>query len=465
MPSRFPHRVTAQVPAPGVPTGAQAGPPAGFRWFPIIRFNPTPRGVLCLAPVTTFAARKPSDLVGCRYKRIQRQRFPQIPPTDLETQHHALHQESRAAFVAALPRHPSIGDSVKDFSFINVQHDPLDTLEALAGGFTVIANPVVCWQEMGMDIELDALVRTTSGTYLPVLVSAHRVTQPSGQKTVSSIAVSRLGLGSSVVRRAALRHHTLDGYIVGLASRALSELGVDSGQAGVVGQDMEWVVLVDTATYQPALDKALQAPAATRPRRVRDCGGCRYWGQCQEELRAADDISLLLPGDRGDTYRRRGVGTVSALAASGLGANATLAQAYLRGEEFVRRESGFRAKVPRAEVELDIDMEAYRDQAAYLWGAFDGENYHPFVSWDLDEEVLAANFARFWGFLRARREEAWQAGRSFCAYCYSHQAENHWLIRSAQLYAGRPGVPTVEEVSEFIASRQWVDVLDRKSVV
>lgn len=400
--------------------------------------------------------------MGCRYKRIQRQRFPQIPSTDLEAQHHLLLQESRAAFVAALPRYPSIGDAVKDFSFVDVHHDYLDTLEALAGGFTVIANPLLCWhgagQEPGMEIALEALVRTGSGLYAPVLVSSHRVTQSSSQRTVSCISVSRLGLGRPVTRHAALRHHTLDGYALGLAARALGELGVDSGKGGVVGQDMQWVVLVDTATYQPALEKALKAAVAPRARRVRECARCRYWAQCEKELQQADDISLLLPGDKANPYRRRGITTVSALAASGREPNATVARAWQQGEEFVRRETGFRTRIPRAEVELDIDMEAYRDQAAYLWGVFDGKSYHPFVTWDLSEEAVAANFANFWGFLRTRREEARQAGCSYCAYCYSHQAENHWLVRSAQLYAGRPGVPTVEEVREFISSNQWVDV-------
>ncbi len=408
--------------------------------------------------MTTFAARKPSDLTGCRYKRTQEQRFPHIPPTEMDIQHRALHQESTAAFVAALPRHTSIGDSLKNFSFVDVQHDYLDTLEALAGGCTVIANPVLLWQETGMEIAVDAVVRTRSGEYLPVLVSTHRVTRPSTSTTVSCVAVSRLGVGTPVTRHAALRHHTLDGYTLGLAARALRELGVDSGKGGVVGQDLEWVVLVNTATYQPSLDRALAVPAASQARRVRDCAGCRFWPQCQQELQAVDDISLLLPGDKGDPYRRRGITTVSALAAANLGVASTLAQAYVEGEDFVRRAEGFRVAVPRASVELDIDMEAYRDEAAYLWGVFDGERYHPFVTWDLSEKAVADNFARFWGYLRTKRQEAERRNLSFCAYCYSHHAENRWLIRSAQLYAGYPGVPTVEEVTQFLGSAQWVDV-------
>ena len=49
------------------------------------------------------------------------------------------------------------------------------------------------------------------------------------------------------------------------------------------------------------------------------------------------------------------------------------------------------------------------------------------------------------------------AGR-FAAYCYNEQAENRWLLASAQRFAGRPGIPALAEVQAFIADPSWVDL-------
>ncbi|WP_191892508.1 ribonuclease H-like domain-containing protein, partial [Streptomyces griseoaurantiacus] len=37
-------------------------------------------------------------------------------------------------------------------------------------------------------------------------------------------------------------------------------------------------------------------------------------------------------------------------------------------------------------------------------------------------------------------------------------AENRWLLASAERFAGKPGIPDVEAVKEFISSNQWVDL-------
>ncbi|MGH3976358.1 MAG: ribonuclease H-like domain-containing protein, partial [Pseudonocardiaceae bacterium] len=47
---------------------------------------------------------------------------------------------------------------------------------------------------------------------------------------------------------------------------------------------------------------------------------------------------------------------------------------------------------------------------------------------------------------------------SFHAYCYNEQAENRWMLSSAERFAGIPGIPTVAEVQEFISASSWVDL-------
>ena len=56
------------------------------------------------------------------------------------------------------------------------------------------------------------------------------------------------------------------------------------------------------------------------------------------------------------------------------------------------------------------------------------------------------------------RARAAASGRSFAAYCYNAHAENRWLLASAQRFWGRPGVPSVAEVEEFVADPAWVDI-------
>ena len=115
-------------------------------------------------------------------------------------------------------------------------------------------------------------------------------------------------------------------------------------------------------------------------------------------------------------------------------------------------------------------MESFGESGAYLWGALltypgglrEGDHpagYHAFATWDplptLDE---ARSFAEFWAWLSGVRARAAASGRSFAAYCYNAHAENRWLLASAQRFAGRPGVPAVAEVEEFVGDPGWVDI-------
>ena len=56
------------------------------------------------------------------------------------------------------------------------------------------------------------------------------------------------------------------------------------------------------------------------------------------------------------------------------------------------------------------------------------------------------------------RARAAATGRTFAAYCYNAQAENRWLLASAQRFAGRPGVPALAEVEAFVADPSWIDL-------
>lgn len=410
-----------------------------------------------IAPIRT------QELLGCRYKQVQRRRFPDTPPTEAAL-HRARRKQTAVASVAGLlPISPAPGDPARH-RFRRVSIDPtqpdadLDTLEALAQGATLIEGAVFEGTHAGRywraEVEVLALLPDT--TYLPVAVTNHRVARPAPGAQTPVIATHRLGLSGPHPEEYALKHHSSDSLRLGLAARALEEYGLGAGLGALIGQDRTRAFLTPTAAFQRAADSALAAPTPPGPRRLKECATCRFWPHCEPMLRAADDLSLFLPGDRGQRYRQRGIETVTGLAQAGLGEPSALAAAWQRGTAVLRRQRI--TPPPRAEVEIDIDVEAYLDQGAYLWGTYDGQRYRPFITWGpLGEAEEAGNFADFWGWLMARRAAARERGSTFRVYCYARNGENHWLRSSARRL---PGGPSEEEVRAFIRSEEWVDVFD-----
>jgi predicted RecB family nuclease len=138
------------------------------------------------------------------------------------------------------------------------------------------------------------------------------------------------------------------------------------------------------------------------------------------------------------------------------------ARAALGPDPVYRRRGVEKISVPRADVEVDVDMENVED-GVYLWGAllthrWAGSSrttrYRPFFTWELlTPEEQTQNFLRFWHWLMGTRTASLEAGRTFRAYCYNASAENTHL-RALGLSAG-----VIEDVEGFIASDSWIDVL------
>lgn len=402
---------------------------------------------------------QPRDLVGCRYRPLQRLLNPQVGPTEQSVQRKLRLQHARTEVLALMPRQASVGDKKH---FHRVDLDPADpniellTLEAMAAQADLITSPTLA--EAGFQVSLDALVRRPDGTYMPVVVTNHRVARPDKRKTLRVIDTPRLGLGQGYKVNAKLKHHSTDSFTLAIAARVLKHLGVGCNRGVLIGQNHAQGYVLDTDLLQPGLEKALATPLATRPRRIKECAGCRFQDICRAELVAADDLSLFLPGDRAERFREQGIHTVQGLIDADKGRASQLAAAWRAGVPVLTQVP--QVTFPRFDVEIDIDVEAYLDQGAYLWGAFDGVDYRPFVTWSgLGEREEAENFAAFWGWLRAQREQAKQAGKSIGVFCYSAHGENHWLKFSARRFHGKyPGVPSPKEVAEFIASGEWIDV-------
>jgi predicted RecB family nuclease len=139
-----------------------------------------------------------------------------------------------------------------------------------------------------------------------------------------------------------------------------------------------------------------------------------------------------------------------------------LARAALGRSPAYRRRGVTRVRVPRGDIEVDVDMENTED-GAYLWGtllsagpwqAGERDGYRPFCTWErLTEGTEAELFGRFWSWLTGLRRDAAAAGLVFRAYCYNAAAENTQMLRIAAA-AG-----LADEVAAFIGSGQWVDLL------
>jgi predicted RecB family nuclease len=138
-----------------------------------------------------------------------------------------------------------------------------------------------------------------------------------------------------------------------------------------------------------------------------------------------------------------------------------LARASLGPSTIYRRRGLAEIVVPRADVEVDVDMENVED-GVYLWGALvtvrmEGSprsQYQPWVTWEpLTADVEAQNSLAFWTWLMEERRQAHEQDRTFRAYCYNASAENTYLKRLG-LAVGLSG-----EVTAFIQSEEWVDLL------
>lgn len=347
-------------------------------------------------------------------------------------------------------------------------------------GAVLPADPVA-----GMRGGAELLVRHGDG-YLPVLVVNHRVTDAGSGALTSGL---HQWDPRSDPDRSPRRHPRDQLHLAHLwALLRTAGLASTAPLGGVIGLDADCVLVheLDAPSWPGGLttqqvhaerlaDRVAVASGAltTAPSRVSECRTCPWWPRCGAELRTTHDVSLVVRGAQADQLRTVGVHTVDDLAAwvgpgpaawsgGGFTEAVVLAQAWLVQAPLVRRAE--RVAVVRADVEVDVDMESYLEDGAYLWGTLrteDGrtDGYRPFVTWDpLPTDDEARSFAAFWAWLTAQRDDAAARGRTFAAYCYSEAAENRWLLGSAGRFAGRPGIPPVAEVQAFIDSEQWVDL-------
>jgi len=182
-------------------------------------------------------------------------------------------------------------------------------------------------------------------------------------------------------------------------------------------------------------------------------GVSELWPAATKQIELLESAGIRLTGDT----RQLDPGT--ALLASGA-AKAILEARAATGELHAYHRPGVEsASVPRADVEVDVDMENTAD-GVYLWGCLLTDRtaggrpaYVPFYSWaPMSAEEEMDVFARFWEWLSRIRKKANRAGKSFAAYVWYEGAENTQLRRITR------GTKWEDDVESLITSEEWVDL-------
>jgi predicted RecB family nuclease len=83
--------------------------------------------------------------------------------------------------------------------------------------------------------------------------------------------------------------------------------------------------------------------------------------------------------------------------------------------------------------------------------------FDAFVNWDKSEDGEARVFADFWAHIQKSREYAKTRKYAYRLYYYTDH-EPSAFKRLAVRHAGKPGVPTVEEVTEFFKLKEVIDL-------
>jgi predicted RecB family nuclease len=373
------------------------------------------------------------------------------------------------------------------------------TMAALAAGTRFIWGAQLSRdRDGGRRGTVDLLVHTPEG-YVPVLVVRHKITDPgSGART--SPLTDPVPADSRTDPSRKVRPQPRDQMRLAHSVRMLQAAGFavpGCGTGGVIGVDADVVVWHDLqaptwsggrtalSEYDSRFaDRLAVATSALHgaeplawPSRILECRTCPWWPTCEADLRASRDVSLVVRGVDAVALRSTGLSTVDQLAALDpatkppvplVGATfadaVILARAWQRGLALVRKVR--RTNVPRADVEVDVDMESFGESGAYLWGCWlSGEDigepagYRAFATWrPLPSRDEGRSFAQFWSWLTSVRSRAMARGLSFRAYCYNELAENRWMLASAERFGDEPGTPSAEAVRAFITSAEWVDL-------
>ena len=244
------------------------------------------------------------------------------------------------------------------------------------------------------------------------------------------------------------------------------------------------VKVIEVAEQQDQLNAPLPL---VRPVIIDECDACPWHDVCLEQVGELEPSVHIVSGRLSlrEWNALRGVGVVTIEDLASLSLNdprlvsywpeldikqsraqsrledaVTRAQMSIAGER-VRATGGPTPEVPRADVEVDFDLEWDADGRIYLWGLLvtdrDGHRVESVYSWEpLDEGGEADLASDAIARLVSLRKEAESSGQSFRVYHYSHPEIS--MVRSL-IRRGGPHPWPSEEWWEGFTSECFVDLL------
>lgn len=154
---------------------------------------------------------------------------------------------------------------------------------------------------------------------------------------------------------------------------------------------------------------------------------------------------------------------------AGIAKQVRLARAALGPAPVHRRDDTDPGPVPRADIEIDLDMENDPiDGGVYLWGTLLDETHRPGrqpryrsfadLHHPLTDPTEADLLAQLWEWLHTVLDATAADGRTARVYCWHQSAELTAMRRIATRSAGHPGVPTLGQIDHLARSGHWIDL-------
>lgn len=351
----------------------------------------------------------------------------------------------------------------------------------------------------------DSGVTGSTPVWLPVDVKAHSAIEDNKSNIVWQASISQTLTVKGDELHGRLREE--DALQLAHYVTHLNQLGIGSGSklAGIIGRDgssIAWADLSATTfgrgngaesamdrylrmftestfvvdqAFKRNLDPTVPAPAIPMyDGSAKKCPTCEFKNACLDEMKdyKGSGHVTLLAGITPSKAATLGVDSIAELAKDS-GADVELAQrakVYLSGIPEVL--IGRTLDIPTFDIEIDIDLE--NSQAAleeigatdvmepdrvFLYGYikhdrtviedWEENDAQSFENYGNDAEAEFDVLSSMWNFLVSEVEQASASGKTFGIYHYS-SVEVTWFRRFAQRYEGRPGVPTLDAVNEFI---------------
>ena len=470
----------------------------------------------------------PKDLsvAGSRFTldcahRVVNDRNPSLP-TELKadrSEDQTLREEEGVLFEYNIRTELIALHKVVDLALVNDYKERTEaTIRAIERGDAIIVGAALPSSE-GRSGAPDILVKGPSksdgtNTYFPVDIKNHKPLDGAKKPTnqiVSSLKdfrkdqISEIEIGPGTP-------NSDDSLILSHYWRLLESLGYNpDGEpfGAIIGSDKQ---LVWRSLVAPLLDydkefqlrlSALLALIGQKPPHTKPiwnpswCDQCHWREHCREKLLAEQHVSLI----KGVSYSRamnlesmkpKPIRTWADLAntsASDLNIKGwpkpqleiDHARARLSGSSFpFTPRSTDDVSVPRADVEIDFDMESIGKSEAnnqpacvYLWGTLTTvrsnkvrqllhnptEGFRGFSIFEQNETESDA-LASFWAWAQDWIAKSREHDFSLKFYCYSGTAEHTAMKNVSKRSSGRAGVPSIDEIEEFKQSEYWLDIRD-----